>query len=298
MKKIFFVNMVFLVIVNVAKTQDLDSLNNKILFIKNNDLQIELVYVKGDTFQMGSNDIYASKDEQPIHRVILDDFYLSKYEITNRQYCAFLNDNEVVSKNNYSNYIKLYKSYCQIEHSNNKFVSKKGKEDYPVIAVTWDGAWEFCRWVGGELPTEARWEYAARGGTKSRNYKYAGSNKIDEVAWYWENSYNAKNKLHNGKGTHPVGQKKSNELGLYDMSGNVSEWCWDWYDGNCYGDRKDITLDPVVILVPGNWPMRVLRGGPWRYNKNSSETTDRGRALPIDYQYWMGFRLCVPKDRL
>lgn len=168
-------------------------------------LKKQFVPVTGGTFQMG--DSLGAKDEKPVHKVTLDSFEINKYEITNQQYCDFLNslDTSEIKVNNWIGY------YCQIKEIEDQFVVPEKFEQYPVVGVTWYGADAFARWLGARLPTEAEWEYAARGGHKSKGYKYSGSDSIDVVAWYAGNS---------GYQLHPVGKKQPNELGLHDMSGN------------------------------------------------------------------------------
>ena len=158
------------------------------------DYGIEMVYVQGGTFQMGSND--GNPDEKPVHSVTLDGFYIGKYEVTQAQWRAVMGSNPSGFKG----------------------------DNLPVENVSWDDVQEFIERLNAKtgktyrLPTEAEWEYAARGGNKSKGYKYSGSDKIEDVAWYKGNS---------GGKTHPVGTRKPNELGIYDMSGNVDEWCQD-----------------------------------------------------------------------
>ncbi len=220
---------------------------------------MEKVFVRGGKFYMGGTGSY----EKPVHTVTLSDFYIGKYEVTNAQYAEFLN-----AKGNQTEGGKTWLDIssddgiknCQIEQVNGVFKAKSGKENYPVIEVTWYGARAYAEWVGGRLPTEAEWEYASRGGNQSKGYKYSGSNNIDDVAWYNDNSYNSENNIYSGKGTHKVGAKQPNELGIYDMSGNVWEWCNDdWHesytnaptDGSSWGDGCST---------------RVFRGGGWSNN--------------------------------
>src|SRR6056297_305664 len=225
----------------------------------------EMVLVKAGSFQMGNTrgDSEGGSDEKPVHSVKLTyDYEIGKYELTNGQFLEFLNDAKVAS-NGYLNQHKVINisgSYCEFQYKNGKFVLKQnGKTNYPVIEIPWWGAVEYCNWLseknslakaydskgnltgsitqvkGYRLPTEAEWEYAARGGHKSTgDYRYAGSNNIDTVAWYRDNSENPNNQICEGKGTHEVGQKAPNELGLYDMSGNVWEWCQDYWDSGYY----------------------------------------------------------------
>lgn len=178
----------------------------------------KMVWVEGGTFQMGSNS--GESDEKPVHTVTVSGFFMDKYEVTQAEYQRVMGTNP------------SYFEHCP---------------DCPVDNVTWYEAVEYAKKVGKRLPTEAEWEYAARGGNQSRGYQYAGSDNLDAVGWYDGNS---------GEKTHPVGQKKPNELGLYDMSGNVWEWCADWYDENYYA--KSPTINPQG---PSSGSIRVLRGG-------------------------------------
>ena len=192
------------------------------------DVSFEMVYVQGGTFQMGAtaeqgSDAYG--DEHPVHNVTLSDFHIGKYEVTQG----------------------LWKEVMGENPSNNK-----AGDNYPVETVSWEDCQRFIEWLNNRtglrfrLPTEAEWEYAARGGRKSRGYKYSGTTyDLESVAWYDGNS---------GNETHPVGRKSPNELGLYDMSGNVWEWCQDWYGS--YGSSAQ--TDPMGLQSGAG---RVFRGG-------------------------------------
>ena len=255
------------------------------------NIDIDWVHVEGGTFQMGSSESYHS-DEYPAHTVTLSSFSISKYEVTNAQYCVFLNDIGVSSDGSYSGskykdkyngtqYIDIDGVHSMIHYNEGQFVSDSGKENYPVTYVNWYGAQSFCEWVGGRLPTEAEWEYAARGGNQSFGYMYAGSDDPDEAAWYRDNSENQNNPLSLGKGSHPVGQKRPNELGLYDMSGNVEEWCWDWYQSDWYKSYNAPDQDPYG---PSSGSKRVVRGGSWIDNSHDIRCVDRNS----DYPWWDG----------
>jgi formylglycine-generating enzyme required for sulfatase activity len=216
----------------------------------------EMVLVEAGSFQMGSND--GHPNEQPMHAVrITRAFYIGKYEMTFEQYDQFYADPTAI--------VRKPQDFGW------------GRGTRPVV-VKWYDAVAYCNWLsekeglppcysgkgrltqcdfsanGYRLPTEAEWEYAARGGNRSQGYKYAGSDDPGEVAWYGDNS---------GGQTHPVGQKKPNELGLYDMSGNAWEWCWDWYRANYYASSP--ASDPRGP-ISGNrdsiygWD-KVTRGG-------------------------------------
>ena len=229
----------------------------------------EMVFVKGGTFQMG--------EDKAAHRVTLSDFLIAKHPLTFEEYDAF----------------------CKA--AGRKLPSDEGwgRGKRPAIHVSWFDAIDYCDWRsqqeglrevyqinqqqvstnwqanGYRLPTEAEWEYAARGGQKSQGFGYAGSNQVDEVAWYRGNS---------GGKTQPVGQKQANELGLYDLSGNVWEWCWD-----CHGDYPSkASKDPKG---PDTGSDRVLRGGSWSFFPTHMRVSIRGHNTPSYRDNYNGFRL-------
>jgi formylglycine-generating enzyme required for sulfatase activity len=214
------------------------------------NLNIEMVTVNGGTFNMGctSEQSTCDSDESPVHTVTVDGFKISKYEITNQQYADFMNAIGASSDGSYSGteYLDMNYSDCQIEYSGGQFAPISGKGNYPVIEVTWYGAKAFCQHYGGRLPTEAEWEFAARGGNSANATLYAGSDNIGDVAWYDGNAF----------GTHEVGTKSPNELGIYDMSGNVYEWCSDWYGSDYYSSSPQNNPQG-----PSSGSERVLRGG-------------------------------------
>jgi len=224
-----------------------------ITLVKGSDVTSNMVYVEGGTFNMGSND--GDSDEKPIHSVTVNSFYISKYEVTQKEWVE-------VMRNNPSNL--------------------KG-DNLPVERVSWNNVQEFITKLNQKtgkkyrLPTEAEWEYAARGGNKSKGYKYAGSNNINEVAWYWG---------YNGNIIHQVGTKQPNELGIYDMTGNVYEWCQDWYDENYY--KNSPSYNPKG---PSSGWLRVLRGGSYAYDDNHNRLSNRYNAYPNDTYNGNGFRL-------
>ncbi len=247
-------------------------LNENIKLEEGTSGDIEMVFVKGGTFEMGSNK--GDGAEKPIHTVTVNSFYMSKYEVTQKQWRAIIGNNP---------------SYF------------KG-DDLPVENVSWYDVQEFIKKLNEKtgqhyrLPTEAEWEYAARGGNKSRGYKYAGSNNIDEVGWYWKNSGIEQlkgvwdwDKIKNNKcKTHPVGQKKPNELGIYDMSGNVWEWCSDWYKAKYY--RHSPQNNPQG---PESGSRRVYRGGSWDYLATYCRVAYRHYWFPDSSRNYLGFRLVL-----
>ena len=215
----------------------------------------QMVYVSGGTFNMGSSDSDAYSDEKTVHSVSVSSFYIGKTEVTQALWKA-------VMGNNPSNF--------------------KG-DNLPVEEVSWNDCQEFIRKLNSatgktfRLPTEAEWEFAARGGNSSRGYKYSGSNTIDNVAWYDGNSSNK---------THAVGTKQANELGLYDMSGNVYEWCSDWY-GNYSSSSK---TNPKG---PSSGSYRVLRGGSWGNVARFCRVSHRHNFNPGSRFHSLGLRLVL-----
>ena len=248
-------------------------------------LGITFIHVQGGTFSMGSKDYV---DEKPIHEVRLNDFYISKQEITNQQYANFLNSYGTTRSKDgkYSNeaLIHLKGQYedlkCRIFYDDKEktFKVEKGFEDHPANYVSWYGAYYFAHFYGYRLATEAEWEYAAKGGAQSKAYKFSGSNDAEEVAWY--KASNKKESM-----THEVATKKPNELGIYDMSGNVWEWCSDWYD---YTYKESTSDNPKGAEVGTH---KVLRGGSWGFNSNYLRTSNRLKNIPETESAIIGFRV-------
>ncbi len=235
----------------------------------------DMVFVQGGTFVMGSNE---SDDEKPIHKVYVNDYSMDKYEVTNAQFCQFLNEKGNQTEGGVE-WLELKSEYCKIVKQGVRYVPVSGYDNHPVIMVSWYGANAYAKWAGKRLPTEAEWEYACRGGSRSAHYEYSGSNNADAVAWYDNNS---------GGQTHPVGTKQPNELGLYDMSGNVWEWCADWYDSGYYS--KSPYENPTG---PASGEFRVLRGGSWNFNEDFLRCSYRFKYdyYPYYSYNYIGFRL-------
>ncbi len=221
--------------------------------VKKNVFKIEMILVKGGWFGMGSDS--GNNDEKPVHRVWVDDFYIGNYEVTFAEYDKF----------------------CEATGRNKPSDEGWGRGNRPVIHVSWDDAKAYCEWAGGRLPTEAEWEYAARGGEKSGGYKYSGGDDIEKVAWYIGNTNNK---------THPAGEKSPNELGIYDMSGNVWEWCADIYGKNYYSESPE--RNPQG---PKRGKARVLRGGSWSSFTNNCRISERNCFVPGKGLKNYGFRI-------
>ena len=249
-----------------------------------------LVVVEGGTFIMGSKEY-----PKTLHPVTISDFKISKCEITHSQFIEFLNSINCNPNGEFKDpkfglvpYVLMNDINSTLKYSNDQFTFKANSfaqtENCPVIFVTWYGANAYCNWAGGRLPTEAEWEFAARGGNKSKGYRYSGSDNLQSVAWckYNENVNPQRN-------VYPVGTKKANELGIFDMSGNAWEWCSDWYGK--YSKEKQI--NPVG---PEIGKEKVIRGGGSIYGvfPDFCETCWRDNLAPSGdfHQYdGIGFRI-------
>ena len=221
-------------------------------------ISIDMVKVEAGTFMMGATSEMKDPydDEKPVHQVTLtNDYYIGKYEVTQALWQAVMGSNPAHFKGS----------------------------NLPMETVSWNDCQEFISKLNNmtgrkfRLPTEAEWEYAARGGKKSRGYQYSGSNNIEDVAWHVGNS---------GRKTHPVGTKQANELGLYDMSGNVFEWCQDWYGSYVNSSQTN----PVGV---GSWARRVDRGGSWYNSSERCRSSYRSIYPPSDHNDGIGLRLVL-----
>jgi formylglycine-generating enzyme required for sulfatase activity len=250
----------------------------------------EMIKVKGGSFKMGSKDTEARPDEENIHEVKVGDFFIGKFEITVAQFESFVNltnyktEAERVGKSYI--YTGSWKNMKGItwRHDARGNLRPKTEYDHPVVHVSWNDAKAYCEWLSNQtqkpfrLLTEAEWEFAARGGTQGKNYKYSGGSNIDDFAWYITSSKD--------KGTYPVGTKKANELGVYDMSGNVYEWCADWYDSEYYlGSPVD---NPKGV---SSGISRVVRGGSWHDTAEKNRVANRFNGSPTYCGYNIGFRV-------
>lgn len=266
----------------------------------------EMVLVPGGTFTMGRtrddvNEYPNWDDELPTHSVTLNSFYIGKYQVRQSEYEAIMGYNPSTEYYDYGfgddypvNQVNWYDAikYCNLRSMNEGLMpvySVSGSTDpedwgeVPYLGEDglsdpiWDAA--ICDWSanGYRLLTEAEWEYAARGASNDPDYLYSGSDTIDDVAWYGINSEST---------MHPVGGKAANELGIYDMSGNVFEWCWDWFG--------DYSSSPSVNPKgPESGLYRCLRGGCWSlYNEINCRVFYRTKYNP-NYRYpTVGFRVC------
>jgi formylglycine-generating enzyme required for sulfatase activity len=233
-----------------------------------------MVYVPGGTFQMGSSegDSGAHDDEFPQHTVTLDDFWIDQTEVTNAQFAAFLNDQGNQTEGG-TTWLELEDEYCLIEQVEGQYRPKSGYADHPVIEVSWYGADAYCGWVGAQLPTEAKWEYAARG---KQGYIYPWGNDAPTCE-------RAQGEC-SGR-TVPVGSLPDGAswCGALDMAGNVWEWTADWYGDYPSGAQTDPT-------GPADGGPKVLRGGGWRHDWGYVRAAGRGYNAPSGRVSYIGFR--------
>lgn len=233
-------------------------------------MSMKMIWVDGGTFKMGSNN--GRDSEKPIHDVTLDGYWIAETEVTQAQWEAVMGT-----------------TIRQQRDKDNTSGSLRGEgANYPMYYVNYNEAKEFCSRLSSAtgrkytLPTEAQWEYAARGGKGATTYTYSGSNSIGSVAWYSGNS---------GVSTHPVKGKTPNQLGLYDMSGNVWEWCLDYYDSNYYSSSPKAN--------PSNRSRsyyRVTRGGSWSFDEGYCCVANRDFEIPSSRSYLNGFRVVIVSE--
>lgn len=229
----------------------------------------EFKHVEGGTFTMGDEIGKGNKDQRPTHKVTLKSFNISQSEVTVAQYRYYCNETGVGMP---------------------KKPSWGWQDNHPMVNVSWRDAMDYAEWLSGKLdqkvrlPYEAEWEFAARGGNKSKGYKYSGSNNLTDVSWHDGNSKNKAN---------DVAVKKANELGLYDMSGNAFEWCMDKYESDYYANSPK---DNPKGAAEGH--TRVVRGGGWNLGSKFNSVAYRyGSRFTGELYEYFGFRVVAIKKK-
>ena len=237
------------------------------------DYSIPMAFIEGGTFQMGSTS--GDPDESPVHSVMMSSFSMGTYEVTQDIYEQVMGSNP--SKRKGRRLPVEWFTWVDAVEFANALSRRDGFEEVYTI----NGETVSCDWNkrGYRLPTEAEWEYAAKGGKLSKGYSYAGSDTLDDVAWCADNS---------SRKTHDVGGKRANELGLYDMNGNVWEWCWDWYGEYPVSGQTN----PTGPASAGSY--RVIRGGGFCYHAPYVRPSNRTISFPAFRSNDYGFRLVLP----
>jgi len=244
-----------------------------------------MVYVPPGAFQMGG---LSAEREKPIHSVYLDGFYMDTHAVTNSEFAEFL-DHEGNESEEGGVRIDLASPFCLIDRTGSTYRAREGFERYPVVMVTWYGAREYARWRGKRLPTEAEWEKAALGGIDGRTYPWGEAPPSIQCNWLGYQGVNGylRPDFYHGRGPLPVGLFPSNEYGLYDLAGNVWEWCSDWYAPNSYS--AGLRINPTG---PAQGEKKVLRGGSWSFSASNLRVANRSYAPPDRGYSYDGFR-CV-----
>lgn len=257
------------------------------------DVFVKMIRVQGGGFKIGSNEF--DEDERPEYGLNISDFLIGKYEITNKIFCVFLNvlRCDSLGRVNRTKFIDWKSRYSKIfwDYRTGRFKVLNGFDDYPVVNITWAAANKVCKEMGGQLPSEAQWEYAAKGGLYAIRYytnldrtdyayeqRFAGSNMMRDIGWFVDNSEGS---------CQMVGGLAPNRLEIYDMCGNVWEWCYDNYDREFYKRNSD-NSDPVCIISNG---IRVNRGGSWSSDAMYCRITNRNFTEEFQPNPYLGFRL-------
>ncbi len=267
MKQKLFTLFAAVIIAANAMAQDVSAFTNQTITVEG--VSFKMIAVEGGTFTMGATSEQGSDaydNEKPTHSVTLSDYYIGETEVTQALWYAVMGYKPTSGGSQWSSNYGL-------------------GDNYPAYYISWDDCQAFITKLNTltgktfRMPTEAEWEYAARGGNKSKGYKYSGSNTIDDVAWYYDNS---------GIKSHTVGTKAANELGIYDMSGNLWEWCSDWYSRSYYSSSAQ--TNPTG---PSSGSGRVRRGGYWYNSARTCRVSYRNNFAPSHCDIVIGLRLVL-----
>lgn len=247
------------------------------------------VAVEGGRFKMGGG-VGGNDDEYPVHWVRVDGFRMAKYETTVGEFRRFIKATGYITDAEKDGYSFVYTGAI-VEKKNGVTwacniagnIRPAGEDNHPVIHVSWNDAKAYCQWLSRQttgnydLPTEAQWEFAAKGGGSQSGFTYSGGDNLASVGWFEDNSDSK---------THVVGQKSPNSLGIYDMSGNVAEWCADWYGFDYYKNSPE--KNPTGAATGAG---RMCRGGSWYGDAAYCRSADRGTDAPAYRNSDIGFRV-------
>ncbi len=290
----------YITIIDSIVISDKQINTKKIVLEKGINVPKGFVYVEGGTFIMGGFSTDAKGDEYPEHEVTVSSFFIGKYELTVGEFRKFVTETNYVTTAEYFKSAMVWiDDWTKKDDANWKNPYYEQTDKYPVSCMSWTDAVAYCNWRsrnegltpcysetsvdavcdlnadGYRLPTESEWEFAAKGGVKSKKFDFIGGNTCDEVAWFKQNSENR---------SHEVGGKTANELGIFDMAGNVSEWCWDWYDN--YEAGKSVNPKG-----PAPTYYKVLRGGGWYNYDSSCRPGNRSYSMAKERYSGHGFRI-------
>ena len=264
-----------------------EKMRQKLENLKRNSMRIRkqitqsMIYVPGGTFIMGENEDLTDW-EVPAHQVMMDSFYMDPYEVTCIQYSAFLTDAKL-DEATMKKYVDITDPYCKIMIIEDGFIPETGYDNYPVVAVSWHGANAFAKWAKKRLPSEAEWEYAAGG---KDHFKFSMGDVLDKSSY-----------AYNTSGMSPAKSYKPNSFGLYNMTGNVMEWCNDWMQPNYYEvSPYRNPKGPAEEIEDKNfkrtfYKARVIRGGSWNTSQiHEMRIQRRWWHTPETKKYYIGFR--------
>lgn len=253
----------------------------------------DMVLVHYGTFKMGDRHGTGRPHELPVHEVTIDAFHIGRYQVTQKQWVEIMGENPSGFNDDLSRPVDSVCWYRSLIYCNLRSIAEGLTPVYTIRGSTdpgdwgdppymgydrdWDNAQMNINANGYRLPTEAEWEYAARGAVNEPDYIFAGSNNIDEVAWF---------NLNSNSMTHPVGLKQPNGLDIYDMSGNVWEWCWDWYGEEYYQESPDRNPEG-----PNTGSFRIIRGGSWSHSADNAKVSSRMNGFPYRANNFMGLRV-------
>jgi serine/threonine-protein kinase len=256
---------------------------------------MQMVHVPAGTFWMGRSDGEGDSDEQPLHEVYLDAFWIDKYEVSNEQFSVFIQATgyKTDAEDKGSGYVYQSEGWTPVDgadwqHPGGPETNLSGIMNYPVLQVSWNDAKEYCEWAGGRLPTEAEWEEAARG-TDGRIYPWGETQASCDYAVLNESREANGNGCGKGDSAWPVGSKPTgaSPYGALNMAGNVSEWVSDWYAEDYYSRSPDSNPQG-----PDSGKYRVIRGGSWNYFVISARAASRNWYSPTNTSNMVGYR-CV-----
>ena len=272
------------------------------------DVPAGMVLIPGGEFQMGNSDSEADEFEKPVHTVYLDAFYMDKYEVTNAQFKAFVDANPQWRKDRIP---RAYHNGYYLYYWNGN-IYPQGMGNYPVVEVSWYAAMAYAQWKGKRLPTEAEWEKSARGGLVGKNYpwgnvapngtqcNFADKNLSEHWNENWGENYSDENADDGYSYRAPIGSYPPNGYGLYDMAGNVWEWCLDGYDAGFYARSassprrnpvsRGESLDQIVNMFTHVKSNRMLRGGSWLISASYLRVAFRFWGTPTHASDDLGFR--------